>query len=407
MKKILLFILLMILMGCTTTETTTENPYVAFLEANLNICSQADECSTDFEVFSDLYYDYSDIIINKKNEMIGESGDFSFLRSGEIYNRDDIPRSDPLTANYDFPILYPYSMFETHFNYMYSVVKACTFEGCGSPFDPYITSFTNIEYQFNQTEGMYSYLMKKGDEIYGYTEFKYIIDDETMRYERVVYDHSDLGFSYNRFDGTVFEEFKYTGDGLITYNKINVNTYEVKYYNSDEQSEYIYSYNNETKLLSKLYDGTSKSAMVSYYDNFEFVTSLEKEDSLYTNTFSFYFMNGWNQLEYRPEDLMPYSRLLNDDVEVFTDFDILTFNQSLRYYSINGTVSFLEEELDTYTIPKEYSGLDVFSDLVNNVDMLLELEDALNLFDMSKTELIAFLEEQKLSIAAIYIEKID
>lgn len=407
MKKILIAIILLFLVGCSSSSRTTEfisrDLFVPLFSDELDVCEE--DCISTNEDYRDIFDGYREVILNIKLSFTGEQEENLFLMGGAIYDRETIPRHDPFTENLEVPVYYPFDLFEVHLFYMDMIVKDCSLGVCDSDFAYYTNHFVNINYKFNETEGMYSYLMQQGEEVFGYTELKYIISDDKLAYERIVYDDNIQSFDYNRFDGTLFEEIKYTDGYGMTYSKINVETYDMFYYVSNDKYEYIDRYDSETNIFTRLYFGGTKTMKASYYDELEFVTSLEKQTTMYTNKISFHFVGGWDQLEYKPEDLMPNSRLLNEGEEVFSEFSIFSYNQGSQYYQVNGTVIFNEEDLDTYTYPEEYYGQDVFDDLLASIENMSEMEEPLQLVNKTKSELTTFLQEQLVVLQANYEER--
>ena len=96
---------------------------------------------------------------------------------------------------------------------------------------------------------------------------------------------------------------------------------------------------------------------------------------------------------------------MNEDVEVIEEYDILSYYQTLQYYVINGSISITEEELDGYALPQEYTGPDIWNELIERIEMLTQLEEPLQLINQTKTELITYMENQLLILENNFVER--
>ncbi|XMB71702.1 hypothetical protein RJI07_06210 [Mycoplasmatota bacterium WC30] len=412
MKKIFIFLFICVLLGCdsATTENNTEVTSLEdittttqyFIRTEVDVCLE--DCGIDLNDYTDYLEGYQDQI-DEMLLVLSENmwGEVNLLSGGETYLKEEIPRLDPVSDNYDIPIVVPYREFQGVLSMMTAFVSRCTLDECGEPYSLLDPVPSNIDYGFSETEGYLSYTLGENQDIEQVNEIRYIIRSDYVFFENLRYHPKSGVYWYSFFDGVEYKEYKYTSDNHMYFTYVNLDTYQTIFYSLKEEDEHIAMYDHDSHIEYERRE--NQSSTVSFFDDMEFVASINKDNDNYEIKIGFHYMSGWDSMFYKGSNVTPNSQLYFDGNEVFTDYSIVSHNQGLRYYRIKGTINLSESEFADYDFPVEFTGSITRNELNQELEYLIGLEQPSNVAGLNREDIIQTFIELTNWFETTYIEE--
>lgn len=384
MKKIIVLLLAIIiafLTGCTSSQ---ESIFGTF-DVDFNTCQ--DTCSTDLQTFSDNLSTYRDALAAYELTIAENSNQESeFLVSQSNYTRLQIPVSDPITDNSGIPITLHNNGFALIFHYI-EVVSHYVSEGgdnYSNPISSELYQITNRNYGFDDLSGYYthrSFLTSNASEATeSYVYYSFNLNPEHIAFESIIYFPNSDRYQYMSYANNVYRGYSYFADDNYSFQYINTSTGHYISYNLTDDYEITQIYNPDTQMF---YDKNRNFGHIAFYQDMQFVVSLDNMNEENFLEFSLHFMDGWDSLTYNDVSVSPYSIAYNNDQRVYADFDILTYRQSSNYYQVNIQKALTTEELSTFNFPDEFVGDITFDQLVQAYEDLLDNDNILSMEDLS------------------------
>jgi hypothetical protein len=351
------------------------------VDFELEVCRE--DCSDNETVVMGYLESYRikiDALYNNIQNMTEE--ELNVLRNGEIYDREDIPRDDLLDSNYDIPVFYPYMRLNYFLSTVVVHIKNSTDEST-----TYGRNFSNLMYLFNDNQGFYSYTIADGSESERRFRFSFRFVDEGLEYLVTQYNVSDDNYDYviSLKDG-VYREYNYEADDSYTFVFIDVLGYRYLrsgYINGEEF--FIYHDLDQGIRYEHMKTGLRK---VTFYDGLEYICSLNDKADDYLLTINGHFLDDWDELHLRPDDITPYSMLFSQNIRVYEDYLVLVRNQGLRYYSIDMKKNLTESETTNFVFPETFSKDITFSEVLQEFNDFVNIESNLDMLNIRETDLL-------------------
>ncbi len=300
--------------------------------------------------------------------------------------KEDILRENPLyNSNHIFQGVY-FGFLEI-ISDMYPFVNCCV-SGGDCEFPQPLSQYENLSslhFEFNEFEGYYKFTISEDDNIVRLQESKFIITEDNLSFKSYTYDLSNGFYMYQYFEEGIYREYRYASDTDYSFTYININTTDYIMYNIRGESEGINIYDSNTQILYT--SNMTDSFTVSLYDNMNFVTSLKLNDEVYTHKIGLFYLNGWDQMKYKPVIDSYYSKAFYEGEEVFTGYDILMHNFGLYYYKIYVVTEMNESEFNNYIFPEEYIGTMSQEELYDELEYFRNLEEPLSIMSITQEDI--------------------
>jgi hypothetical protein len=379
LRIILLFMMILtgLLLGCTSNKVEYLDP----VDFEMDVCRE--DCSDNETVVMGYLESYR-IKIDALNGNIQNIPveELNVLRNDEIYDREDIPRDDLQDSNYDIPVFYPYMRLSYFLSSVVVHIKNSNYEST-----VYGTNFSNLMYLFNDNQGFYSHTVSEGSESERRYRFSFRFVEEGLEYLVTQYNVSDDRYDYViSFKDGVYREYSYDSDDSYTFVFIDILGFRYLrsgYLNGDEF--FIYHDPDHGIRYELLKTGLRK---ISFYDGLEYICSLNDKADDYLLTINGHFLNDWDELHLRPEDITPYSLLFSQNIRVYEDYLVLVRGQGLRYYSIDMRKNLTESEATKYIFPETFSKDISFSEVLQKFNYFVNIESNLDMLNLKETDLL-------------------
>lgn len=371
MKKLIIVCLFILIMtGCK--ESSIE--YLEIIDSEIPVCQES--CVTDPDAIQLLLTDYSELVDTQMLVIDEHLHDFpSQLSRGTSYSKDELSRVGSLIEINFNSILRPYKDFYVYFSQLYSYISFLSKEDVISP-------FKNVDYGFDDDSGFYKHISNSGTDSERIEDFKFNITDNDLQYEFIVYSTIDNSYHYTSFQKNIYTRYIYTSESIYSFLYVNIDTHEIVEYSLSDQDEYVNIYDPVSNDAYKMFNSNYE---IAHFKDMEFVASLRNDDTGYPIQFSLYFTNGWNNILYGDPSVVPYSTLYNNENRIFEDYDINVQSLNGIYYNINALMTLSETQLEDYLFPTEFEGNISISELKNELDNFMSLENPLDLIGLTPT----------------------
>jgi len=388
MKKIMIFVLLLLLVGCTSLEDNI----VKIPDMDIDVCD--DSCETDQSTILDLFDGYYEKI-DSLNASIDNyfTGAVVALDSNQLYDREDIPREDLVGSNYDLPI---FRVFHS-LGVIGDFERFVTFCEYGAECEQWFIAPgwtpTVYDYGFDENSGFINYTLGTVAGPVMAISFEFIFDGEDTKYEYLQYSIEHENYVYQVFEEGVYKKFHLISDTHKAFTYIDIETHEYLYYYIDGDETRIDYFNAKDEILYR--KETNGAYSVRSYDGMEMVLNLTRNEEDYTLQYNLFYVDGWDTLGYKEDQVTHYSKVYLGDEEVFTDYLVYSSNMGLRYFYVYGNIVLTPTELDDYECLEGYTGDMSIDDLQELLDEFMALENPMDIAEVDVVAINTVLQELK------------
>lgn len=384
MKKTLILVIFMSLFLISCDSTKEE--YISILEEDIDVC--IDGCQTDYDTYVlnlNTYSEYNNAWLEQFNGDLGEN--HNIIANGEMIDRDDIAREDPISHSYQLLISMPYRRVELAIQGIREIVQHCSVNGvCEAPFDYLYSNPTEMDFGFDDQSG-FARTTNLDDEKKEIRYFTFNFDENDMQFETFQYSEKSGSLLYSYFNDGIFREYHFSSE----------TEFEYYYFNSKTRESLAIFKNTDTLSVQKfdpeknVYYQNSKQEKyeVVIYDGFYNMMGLSFEDDVYTFDVSMFYMDGWDALTKDTLDNYPSNKLYNEGVEVFTDYVINVRTYNLKYVEVFGQMEMSVNQWNNFDLPSEFTGSVTKSDLIDELTYLMDLENPYDLIEITDEEVLA------------------
>ncbi|XFA98668.1 hypothetical protein ACAG96_07310 [Candidatus Izemoplasma sp. B36] len=384
MKKSLILVIFMslFLISCDSNNEA----YIGILEQDIEVC--VDGCQTDYDTYvlnMSTYSDYNNAWLEQFNGDLGEN--HNIIQNGEMINREDIAREDPVSHSYQLLISMPYKRIELAIQGIREIVLHCNVNGsCEAPFDFLYPNPTEMDFGFDDKSGFARTTnLDDGKKEIRYYTFNF--DEDDMQYEIFQYSEESGSLLYSYFNNGIFREYHFSSETEFDYYYFNSKTRESFALYKDIDSLELQKFDPDKGVYYQ--KSQSEKYEVIIYDDFCNMIGLSYNDDVYTFNVSMFYMNGWDALTKDISNSYPDNKVYNGETEVFTNYMIEVRTYDLKYVEVFGQIEMSVNEWNDFEIPTEFTGSAAKSDLTDELTYLMDLESPYNLINVTDEEVFA------------------
>ena len=384
MKKLMIALLIILLLaGCTPsnddnlqTETLDPHEILGSFDNEFFVCQQECETNRVFGSYYDLYYEDSiEALLTSITPNV--QGEINQLVSGEIYLREDIPRFDPVSNNYDIPIFLPYYMFYSAVNGINNYIEYCSVDGtCDAPYSESFQSISAFDYGFDEHSGYHMRITKDEEGIEKFVVIKFNLSLDNPSYEILEYWPARGNFNYVYLYNDEYRSYTYSTDDSYSFAYINLSSKNYIDYLIFDGRETVKIYDPEKEMF---YQSFSPYFRVSHYKNMELEVSLSNSNGKYTSEISLFSMTGWDSVKHYMSATNFFSIVYQGEDEVFEDMYVIGRSQVISFFDFIGRKEITDIELTSYEYPKEYTGDITFDEMQEELDRLVNISHPLDM----------------------------
>ncbi len=387
MKKLVVLILLLLLVGCTPAPVDI----LGLPRDEIDICEK--NCVVDNQEVVALLDDFDDMLIELTKLFVPELTDEALhLDAEEEYMRDEIPHSDVISNNVYMPLTQPYVFYEHGLYETRRLVNTCEIGvECVEQNIDVRYDILDFDYGFNEDGGYFNYLMGNSIETAIYREMKFRMDMKHPAYSYLDYNFLSDTYILKTLSDGVYREYMYDDSEHFSFKYINMDSQYYLYYYTQPDAEIINIYNPKTEL--SFVSGYNGFCSVTKLDNLEFIAELRHAQYGDVLRFNMFKVEGWDKVEYRYSEVYPYSELYLGDEEVFGDYDIVLYNVNWHYYTLAAELS--DEDIAEIGFPEDFSGDVSLLFLQEKLDEFNAMEDPLVMMGLTKEEVVQKILEVK------------